>query len=395
MAYGQSSGTQTYNPFASDLLIDAYERCGIYALESKHLQSGRRSMNLLLTSAWSNRGINLFKMTEIIQPLPQGVSQFFLSRAVASVYDCYRRQYQMNAALSYALAFTTSIGSPNVTIAIPGNSSPVGSYIGIAIPVAVGGLILYGFYQVIATPTANSVTVVAAQNATGNVTAGGAVPAFTTTLGSQTVSVALTAHGYVPGQSFPVGLSTQVGGVTLFGNYVIQAVTDADHFTILANANALSGATVSENAGQASISTQDVAAPYTDILLSSLSRDQYVAIANKTAPGPPTLLWVNKQIIPQFTIWPVTDATGPYEIHCWCLEQIQDVNPSRGQTLDLPPRMFYALVADLARDLSIKWAPARYTTLKAEATQAWAEAEGTDVENASTFIVPQLPNGLN
>lgn len=395
MAYGQSSGTTDYNPAGSEILIDAYERIGVFDLEGKHLQSGRRSLNLLLTSDWSNRGINLFKMAELVIPLPQGVVQFSLPRSVAAVYDCYRRQYQMNQAQNYTADFTTVINTTGVTIAIPGNSSPVGSYIAVGIPVSVGGIVLYGFYQVTATPTTNSVTVQAASPAISSVTSGGVVPQFTTTGGSQNVSVTLPNHGLVPGASFVVQVSTTVGGITLFGNYIVQSVTNANVFVIQASANALSGASAFENGGAAYISTQDQAVPYTDILMTQLSRYDYAAQANKLAPGAPTTLWVNKQIIPTFNVWPVTDATGPYEIHLWCMMQIQDANPTGGQTLDLPPRFYYAMVTDLARDLAMKFAPDKYAMMKTEAADAWSRAEGSDVEPVSTFILPNMPTGLN
>lgn len=395
MAYGQSSGSTAYNPFVSDLLLDAYERCGIYALEGKHLQSGRRSVNLLLTSDWSNRGINLWKMELVTIPLLTGVIQYNLTRDVAAVYDCYRRQYIMNGPQSYPVSFSTQAGSPNVTIDIPGNSSPVGTYIGIGIPVAVGGLVLFGFYQVIGNPTPNSVTVVAIRNASATVVQGGAVPQFVTTANSQNVSVVLPSHGLTAGDPFYVAVSTNVGGLVLYGNYPIQSITDGNTFVIQASSQALSNASAYENNGQAYIATQNQIAPYTDILMTQLSRTDYAGQANKTAPGAPTTLWVNKQIVPQFSVWPVTDFTGPYEIRLWVMRQVQDANPTGGQTFDLPPRFYYAMVSDLARDLSIKFAPDKYAILKAESDAAWQRAEASDVEPVSTFILPLLPNGLN
>lgn len=420
MAYGQSSGTTAYNPFASDLLIDALGRCGIFDIQSKHMQSGRRSMNLLLTSSWSNKGVNLWKMTEVVVPLIQGVTTYNLTSNIAAVYDTYRRQYYMNAAQSYPVNFSTVQGSPQVTIQLPGTSAPVGSYINIQVPVSVGGLVLYGFYIVIATPTANSVTVVApeladmsvfgvlgvpfaliggqpiaSELATSTVTGGGVVPQFITSQNSATVVVVLPNHGLSGGQPFSVAVSTPLGGIQVFGSYTVQTVVNANAFTIQANANALSNASAYENGGQAFIATQNQVASYSDISTTQLSRNDYVAQADKTAPGAPTTLWVNKQIIPQFSVWPVTDNTGPYEMHLWCLMQIEDVNPSGGQTLNLPPRFYYALVLDLARDLSMTYAPARYADLKVEAVEAWAAAEGSDVEPTSTFMIPNLPSGLN
>jgi hypothetical protein len=392
-SYGKPSNTTNYSPFASDMLLDSLERCGIYAPENKHLYSGRRSFNLLLASDWSNRGINLFTMTELVIPLIPGVIEYFLNQNTVSVYDTFRRQYQMNEPANYAVSFTTQSGSPNVTVAIPDQTAPVGSYVGIAIPISVGGLILYGFYQVIGTPTANSFTIGAGANATAPVTDGGQVPLFTTTSNSQSVNVNLPNHGYVAGVSFPVNVATTVGGITLSGNYVVQTIVDANNFTILASSNALSGASASENGGQASISTQDIVAGYTDILMTPYSRTDYASQADKTATGAPTVYWVNKQKIPVVSVWPVTDNTGPYELHMWVQQQIQDVNPTGGQTLDMVQRMFYACTLDLARDLAMKFAPATYATLKQEATEAWQRAEGSDVENTSTFILPQMPTG--
>lgn len=394
MTYGQSSGQTSFSPFASDLLIDAYDRLKIFDLASKHLQSGRRSINLLLTSSWSNKGANLFKIEEVVIPLIPGVITYNLERKVATVYDTFRRQYQMNAAQNYPVSFTTQIGSPNVTINLPGNSSPVGTYIGVNVQVSVGGLVLYGFYLVTATPTANSVTVNAGANATASVTNAGVVPIFTAVINSQNVSVRLDNHGYSPGQPFNVPVSTTVGGIQVFGSYTIQTVTDANNFVIQANANALSNGSAAENSGMAFISTQNQVAPYSDIATTQLSRTDYVDQANKTSPGAPTTLWVNKQIIPQFSVWPVTDNTGPYEMHLFCMMQIDDTNPSGGQIMDLPPRFYYAFVLDLARDLSMKFAPERYNDLDAAATKAWLEAEGTDVEPVSFFIMPQMSTGL-
>lgn len=395
MAYGQSSNSTAYSPFASDLVIDAYARLGIFDLQSTHMQSARRSFNLLLTSRWQNLGANLWTLDELVIPLIPGVVKYYLNKNVVTVYDCFRRQYQMNGANNYAVDFSTVINTPNVTINLPGNSSPVGSYIGIGIPISVGGIVLYGFYLVIATPTPTSVTVEAISNATATVNNGGVVPTFTTTNGSQNVTVTLPSHGYVPGASFPVNFPTTVGGITLSGNYVVQSVSSSSQFVIQASSNALSGQTVSENSGQVSVSTQNIVAGYTDILMAQLSRNDYAGQANKLAPGAPTTLWVNKQIIPEVNVWPVTDNTGPYELHAWVQIQIQDVNPTGGQTLDLVQRMYYACVLDLARDLAMKFAPDRYTMLKAEAAQAWEEAEQVDTEPTSTFVTAQLPTGLN
>ena len=58
-----------------------------------------------------------------------------------------------------------------------------------------------------------------------------AVAAYETTSGSNTVTVILENHGYAAGSTYPVLVSTTVGGVTLFGNYTVLSVA-TNAFTI-------------------------------------------------------------------------------------------------------------------------------------------------------------------
>lgn len=392
MAYGQPSGTTSYNPFASDICIDALERCSIFSIETKHMTSARRSANLLLTSKWSNRGINLWRVdrepTSI--PLIQGTLVYNLTPDIVGMFDTYRRQYQMNQAANATCDFTTTAGSSIVTVNLPNSAVAVGNYTQIAVQVAVDGLILYGFYQVLSTPSPSAFTIDAGTDAVAGVADGGAVPVFTTTNGSSNVSVLLPAHGRLAGQPFVVPVSTYLGGVTIFGSYTVSTVTDANNFVFVASTQANSGQTLAENGGQTQIATQTQNVSPTDILMTPISRNDYAAQSNKFNSGAPTTYYYQKLLTPQVTIWPVTDNTGPYELRTYFMRQIQDTNPSGGQTLDLPQRMFYPFACDLARDLSIKFAPDKYTMLKAEADEAWEDASATDVENVSTFIVPSF-----
>jgi len=103
--------------------------------------------------------------------------------------------------------------------------------------VAIGGLILFGNYQAYAvSPTTYRIIAV---DALGN-----PLPAFTTSAvpvlakftvaaGSSIVTVTLPNHGYSAGSTYPVLVSTTVGGATFYGNYIVQSVTDAANFIIL------------------------------------------------------------------------------------------------------------------------------------------------------------------
>jgi len=157
-----------------------------------------------------------------------------------------------------AVSFTTTTGSPNVTIT-DSTTTGITPYdsVYIATHVAVGGLVLYGLYPVALNVGSTQYQIQATDilgnlvPATGNVTNGGAVATFTTTNASSIVTVALAAHGLSVGSTFPVLVPTTVGGVTLYGNLIVQNVTNANSFTIQSPQTATSGATVSENGGNA------------------------------------------------------------------------------------------------------------------------------------------------
>ena len=61
----------------------------------------------------------------------------------------------------------------------------------------------------------------------------GVVPEFSTVEDSPFINVELENHGYSLGQAFAVPTPTTVGGIVISGAYLVQAVTDADNFTII------------------------------------------------------------------------------------------------------------------------------------------------------------------
>ncbi len=152
-----------------------------------------------------------------------------------------------------AVSMDTSSGSPVVTITDVAHGASTGDEIDIYIPVSVGGLILWGPY-VVTVVDVDNYTITASSNATANVTNGGAVPSFTTTFpGTPTVvTVTLANHGLSVNDLFDVQVSTTVGGVVIFGQYLVQTVPTANTFTITTTA-ASSAATGGENGGNARI----------------------------------------------------------------------------------------------------------------------------------------------
>lgn len=113
--------------------------------------------------------------------------------------------------------------------------------------VSVGGVILFGLYPMVyLSATEYNITAINALGepafASSTVTAGGVVAEFTTTSSKYTVNVELPNHGYQVGDTYPCLVATTVGGVTIFGNYTIREIVDADNFTIFASTVATSSA---------------------------------------------------------------------------------------------------------------------------------------------------------
>ena len=155
-----------------------------------------------------------------------------------------------------AVNFSTVSGTKLVTIIDASLTGVTTIYDGVYFntPISVGGLILSGFYSIIAPiVSATSYTITASKNATATVNNGGAVPTFTTVSGSAVVTVNLTAHGLVNNDTINFPISTSANGITIVGSYVATVASDADKFTITGNAQATARSTVSMNGAAAQL----------------------------------------------------------------------------------------------------------------------------------------------
>lgn len=72
-----TSGTSAFNLQLTELIEEAFERCGQELRTGYDLKTARRSLNLL-TIEWANRGINLWTIDQGSIPLYQGQSVYAL-----------------------------------------------------------------------------------------------------------------------------------------------------------------------------------------------------------------------------------------------------------------------------------------------------------------------------
>ena len=442
---GFPSGTYNYGvppngPAIMELVLEAYERCGKIGIEltNQQIQSARRSLNLVLAS-WANKGPNLWTIAEYSQYMPQAVGEYVCGPEIIDIFpdSVMLRQYLMGAQASVVPQFITTAGSTEVVVfGLPATPAP-GQYINVGVMVSVGGIILDGFYKVIASQGPGQALINAAQPAvtgnggalwsvalwsqglwaTGDGTGNGVVPQFSTTAispatvnpwtsdfdssfgpatapstGGIVITVVLPNHSFLPGQTFPVEVATAVGGLNLLGPYPVGNVIDVDTFTIISPYPAGFYDTQFENGGKTLLSTQAnnqglTSAPYpVDLMLYPLSRGDWMAIPLKNTQGRPTSIWIDRQISPVVHVWPVPDANGPYELRFRASRQIQDADIMNGQSLAVPMRFLEAFVSSLAAQLAIKWAPDRMVALKTLSAEEWNLAATEDREKISTYI---------
>lgn len=154
---------------------------------------------------------------------------------------------------------TSVMGNSIVTIT-DATTTGITSYdsVYITTQISIGGIVLFGLYQcdpdgfLSATSyTVRSVDLLGNPNPATSASSSPVLPVFTTASGETAVNVNLPSYTYQVGDTFPVLIATTVGGITFYGNYVVNALVDSSNFTINAATAATSTATGTLNGGNA------------------------------------------------------------------------------------------------------------------------------------------------
>ena len=138
--------------------------------------------------------------------------------------------------------------------------------------------------------------------------------------------------------------------------------------------------------GAGSASTQS------DLTINRISVSSYSAIPNKLSTGRPVQIYIDRQITPTFTVWPVPDSSQTYTLIYWRLRRIQDAGQPGTNTMDVPFRFMPALVAGLAYNLAMKspGAEGRVPMLKAIYEEQFKLAADEDRDRASVRFIPYI-----
>lgn len=163
-----------------------------------------------------------------------------------------------------AVIIDTTSGDNIVTIYDPDFAPTKYDSVVFNTPVSVGGLILYGAYKVRQYLGSNQYTIEAGANATATINNGGVVPQFTTTSGSNEITVTFPSSVFNPSTVYPntVGVGdlvyykipTTVGGLTIYGSYIVTSVNTGTYgsYTFNASNEATSSTSAYMNGGNVS-----------------------------------------------------------------------------------------------------------------------------------------------
>ena len=124
-----------------------------------------------------------------------------------------------------------------------------------------------------------------------------------------------------------------------------------------------------------------------DYTVSRIGVGDYASLPNKNTTGRPLQIYVNRQIDPEFTLWPVPDL--PYTLLYWTMRRIQD-STTATDNMDIPVRFVPAIAAGLAYQIALKRPEVmnRLPTLKQEYMEQFQLAADEDRGREPARFVP-------
>lgn len=110
-----TSGTSTFNLDLSEIVEEAFERCGGELRTGYDLKTARRSLNLMFAD-WANRGINMWTFEQGTQTLTPGVATYPLPADTVDLMEHVIRTGAGSAATQADLTITRISVSTYATI---------------------------------------------------------------------------------------------------------------------------------------------------------------------------------------------------------------------------------------------------------------------------------------
>lgn len=129
-----------------------------------------------------------------------------------------------------------------------------------------------------------------------------------------------------------------------------------------------------------------------DYSLTRMSVSTYAQRSSKNSESRPTEYYVDRQLTPTVTFWPVPNSADWTFVY-WYLRRIEDAGTSTNN-YDVPDRFLPALVAGLAFHVAMKKPEAiqRVQPLKAYYDETMQLAMDEDRNKFNTFLLPHVSN---
>ena len=112
-----TSGSVDFNLDMAEITEEAFERCGLEFRTGYDSATSRRSLNLLFAE-WANRGLNLWTVEQITQPLAQ-----LSSTSSVATYPIGAITATVGASTNLSIGETITGGASSVTASIISNHS--------------------------------------------------------------------------------------------------------------------------------------------------------------------------------------------------------------------------------------------------------------------------------
>ena len=339
-----TSGTFNFQSIQIELIIrEAFERIGIPGefTEPVKLDSAKRSIDLLFLD-WMNKSVNLWTLEKAYLPLKAFTSQYVLDTYVSNIVQVnLRTSTRQNTG---GTAFSSNGGVPaNAFDGDPASHCQQN---------AINGYISYNYGA-----TQQQINFIGITSQT--------TQTYTISVDISEDNATWTQLFTIPAQSFPAGVNVW---------FDVPSSVSATIYRIR------------EYGG----STLDIQEIYfnnniVDMSLSNVSRDEYYSYPNKYLASRPSIFYLDRQITPVLTLWPI--PTADYN----CLQftykkMIQDAGSLYTNTVQIPARFYPALIWGLSWHLALKFNPQVAQMLKMEYEQAFMSATIEDSETIPLTI---------
>lgn len=342
-----TNGTYNFqNITADDLIIEAYERCGIIGdlLSGLNVDSSLRSLNFML-SQWPNAGLRLWMLDNGMITIVPGQISYPLPAGTVDLLDLtVTNLTRMLGGTPYSSAGGVAANAFN------GTSSSA------CIQTSPDGYISYD-YGLGSTVSLSYIGIQSNINTT-----------YTLEFDYSYDNVNWnSAYDAVP-QSYIAG---QIQW------FVLPAAYSARAWRII-------------ETGGNTLNIQEIYfdQPLNSRLLGEIGRETYDAVSNKYNIAGPSSYFVDRVDNPVVNFWPVMDAS--YQAMVFRRKkQFQDFT-TLSQTLQIPQYFFEALASGLAAKLALKFAPDRFPLLNDLAKETYLMAAEEDTERVPLTIQPDF-----